>query len=361
MSRVNVTKSFLPPKEEYFAQLSRIWDSGILTNNGPLVIELEKKLQDYIQNPYLSYINNGTVAIQIALKAMDIKGSVITTPFSYCATTTSLIWEGIKPVFVDILPDDLNIDPDKIEAAIQADTTAILATHVYGNPCQVEKIEQIAKKHNLKVIYDAAHAFGVDYKGKSLLAYGDVSTCSFHATKVFHTIEGGSIVCNSLDLDKKIRLMRSFGHIQDEYYLSGINGKNSEFHAAMGLVNLGYLPKIIEGRKTVTRKYDQGLKWVNCVKPTEISSDISHNFAYYPIILNSEKTCLEIINALNSENIYPRRYFYPSLNTLPYLEKNYSCPNSESISNRVISLPLYPDLEDSIIEKTIDIVNRATA
>jgi dTDP-4-amino-4,6-dideoxygalactose transaminase len=357
LENIFVTKSFLPPIEEYNKFTKRIWDSGILTNNGPLVEELEAKLRSHINNPYLSYVGNGTIAIQIAIKALDLSGSIITTPFSYCATTTSILWENLQPIFVDVNVSDLNINADLIEASIRPDTTAILATHVYGNPCDVEKIEQIAKKHKLKVIYDAAHAFGVEYKGKSLLNYGDVSTCSFHSTKVFHTIEGGSIVCHSEEMHHKMRLYRSFGHIKDEYFSVGINGKSSEFHAAMGLVNLPYLPSIIAGREKVVRQYDTNLNFETLQKPTEIATDTKCNFAYYPVVLPTAELTNKVIAALNKEQIYPRRYFYPSLNTLSYLKNPESCPISEDVSLRVLSLPLYPELATSDVTRIIEIIN----
>lgn len=357
MEKIFVTKSFLPPKEEYDKAVSSIWENRILTNNGPLLVELEQKLSKKLGLPMLAVTNNGTIAIQLAIKALDLKGEIITTPFSYCATTTSILWENLKPVFVDINPIDLNINADLIEAAVTPETSAILATHVYGNPCDVEKIEAIAKKHNLKVIYDAAHAFGVEYKGKSLLAYGNLSTCSFHATKVFHTIEGGCVVCHDSELFDTIKLMRSFGHIKDDYYLAGINGKNSEFHAAMGLVNLNYVDEIIAGRKQVFRWYDALLNWDALVKPTEIASDLVHNFAYYPIILPSLDKTSEVIKALEKENVFPRRYFYPTLNNLDYIKDKNPCPVSENISPRVISLPLYPDLAEADVQRIAAVIN----
>jgi dTDP-4-amino-4,6-dideoxygalactose transaminase len=357
LENIFVTKSFLPPIEEYHQYTEKIWKSGILTNNGPLVEELEAKLRVYIDNPFFSYLGNGTIAIQIAIKALELTGSIITTPFSYCATTTAILWENLKPIFVDINSHDLNINADLIEAAIRPDTSAILATHVYGNPCEVEKIEQIAKKHNLKVIYDAAHAFGVTYKGKSLLNYGDMSTCSFHSTKVFHTIEGGSIVCHNEKMQNKIRLYRSFGHIKDEYFSVGINGKSSEFHAAMGLVNLPHLPKIIAGREIVVRQYDAGLNFELLYKPTETDQNTTYNFAYYPVVFPSAAVTNKVIEALGKQQIYPRRYFYPSLNTLTYLKKPESCPVSEDVSLRVLSLPLYPELDSKDVSRIIEIIN----
>ncbi len=355
--RINVTKSFLPPRQEYERMLERVWASEWLTNNGPLLVELEQKLQQKLDLPYLAITGNGTIAIQLAIKALDLSGEIITTPFSYCATTTSILWENLKPVFADINPEDLNINADQVESLITEKTTALLATHVYGNPCNVEKLEALGKKYGLKIIYDAAHAFGVEYNGRSLLAYGDVSTCSFHATKVFHTVEGGCVVCHDPGLYETIRLMRSFGHVQDEYFLPGVNGKNSEFHAAMGLVNLRHLDAIIAGRRQVFAIYDELLNWKKLYKPTERASDLVYNYAYYPVVLPDMTTTLQVIEALNRENIYPRRYFYPTLNTLKYVPVKYDCPVSEDISPRVISLPLYPDLDHEIVRKTARIIN----
>ena len=233
---IPVTKSFLPPIEDYIEYLKQIWDSNQLTNNGPLVKELEQKLKEYFDVKHLFFVSNGTIAEQIAIKAADLKGDIITTPFSYVATTSSIVWEGCQPVFVDIDPQTLCMNPDLIEDAITEKTTGIIPTHVYGIPCDVEKIQEIAEKHSLKVIYDAAHTFGGKYKGKSIASYGDISFLSFHATKVFHTVEGGAIITNDDELAHKISYMRNFGHNgPEDFWGVGINGNNSEFHAAMGL------------------------------------------------------------------------------------------------------------------------------
>jgi len=356
--RINVTQSFLPPIEEYQQYLLKIWDNKWLTNNGPLLLELEDKLKEYLNTENLLFVGNGTIALQIAIKAMELKGEIITTPFSYCATTTSILWENCQPVFVDINASDSNINVNLIEEAITEKTTAIMATHVYGLPCDVERIEEIANKYNLRVIYDAAHAFGVKYKNKSLLDYGDVSTCSFHATKVFHTIEGGCIISKDAVLHEKMLLYRSFGHLGDEYFSVGINGKNSEFHAAMGLANLPHLSEIIEGRKQVFSGYDAQLDFDKMYRPRFESEDFEYNYAYYPVVLKDEATTLQVIEALNKENIYPRRYFYPSLNKLPYLTDQASCPVSEEISLKVISLPLHPELEPEVVTKVSEIINQ---
>jgi dTDP-4-amino-4,6-dideoxygalactose transaminase len=340
---INVTKTFLPPMEEYINILQRAWDNAWLTNNGELLQELELKLKNYLAVDNLLFCSNGTIVLQLALKALGISKEVITTPFSYVATTNAILWEGCTPVFVDIKPDSLCIDESKIEAAITENTEAILATHVYGLPCNVNAIDAIAKKYNLKVIYDAAHAFGCRYLGKSLLNYGDVSTCSFHATKLFHTVEGGAVISNNNELNHKLFLYRSFGHIGDDYYTEGINAKNSEFHAAMGLAVLPYINQIIEGRKIVTEAYDSNLP-VGLIKPYTSETNFEYNYAYYPVIFESEEQLLRVKQHLAANGINTRRYFYPSLNKLPYLKIiSYSCPVSENISRRVLSLPLHPD------------------
>jgi dTDP-4-amino-4,6-dideoxygalactose transaminase len=354
---INVTKTFLPDKEEYLQYVSEIWDRGYLTNNGPVLQKLEAQLKDYLKVDHLYFCTNGTIVLQIAMKALEITGEVITTPFSYCATSNAILWEHCTPIFVDIDPKTFNINADLIEDSITSSTTAILATHVYGNPCDIEAIEKVAKKHNLKVIYDAAHAFGVNYKGRSLLSYGDMSTCSFHATKVFHTIEGGALISNHPELDRKLDMLRAFGHSGDEHYLfAGINGKNSEFHAAMGLVNLPHVPQIIEARKEVFAAYDSLLNWDILYKPV-ISEDIDYNYAYYPVVFPSEKIMFKVMDALRIENVVPRRYFYPSLNTLSFMPRQIACPVSEDISVRVLSLPLYVGLPYADIARISGIIN----
>lgn len=354
---INVTKSFLPPIEEYQDKIKGIWENTWLTNNGPLVRELEDKLKDYLGVKNLLYVTNGTIALQIAIKALNLKGEIITTPFSYCATTTSILWENVKPVFVDIEADTYNIDADLIEQAITDKTSAILATHVYGRPCDVEKIEKIAKKYNLKVIYDGAHCFGATYFDKSVLSFGDVTTCSFHATKVFHTIEGGCVICKDDELVTTLAHYRSFGHKNDDYFMIGINAKNSEFHAAMGLCNLPRVADIIEKRKVISEKYNELLDWSKLKQPKQDIEGFVYNYAYYPILLPSEQKLIEVTEALKKEAIVPRRYFYPSLNQLPYLDFYNPCPVSEKMSVAALSLPLYYDLDLKDVERISKIVN----
>lgn len=355
---IQVTKSFLPDIEQYKKYIDGIWDRGWLTNNGPLVKQLEIELQSFLSVKNLLFVGNGTIAIQIAIKALELEGEIITTPFSYCATTTSILWENCTPVFVDVESNTYNINADLIEAAITDKTCAILATHVYGNPCEVEKIEAIANKYNLKVVYDAAHGFGATYKGKSVLSFGDISTCSFHATKVFHSVEGGCIICKDDELYDKMYKYRSFGHINDDYFTIGINGKNSEFHAAMGLCNLPRVDEIIASRKVSCEIYDRLLDWSKLTKPMSQIADFQYNYAYYPVILPSEKALLNVKDALAKVEIYPRRYFYPSLNQLPYIQNYSPCPVSESASQRALSLPLFFDMDESLILQISQIVNQ---
>lgn len=353
-----VTRTFLPPKEEYQKYLDEIWESHWLTNNGPILQKLEAELKTFLDYQNFLYVSNGTIAIQLAIKALDLKGEIITTPYSYCATTTSILWENCKPVFVDINEHDLNINADLIEAKITDKTEAIIATHVYGNPCDIDKIEAIGKKYGIAVIYDAAHAFGANLRGKSVLNYGDVSTCSFHATKVFHTIEGGSVMCNDSQLFEKLKLYRSFGHVNDDYYSQGINAKNSEFHAAMGLANLPYLKGNISKRRQISELYDSLLDFDKLFKPVSQEADFEYNYAYYPVVLENAEVTDQVIDNLKAENIYPRRYFYPSLNKLDYVHSNDYCPVSESVVHRVLSLPLYPDLAGDDVKRISQIINK---
>jgi len=341
---IQVTVPYLPPKEEFNKYIDGIWDRKWLTNMGPLASNLEMSLKEYLNVKHLLFVTNGTIALQIAIKALELKGEIITTPFSFVATSSSIVWEGCSPVFVDIDKNSLNIDATKIEAAITGKTSAILATHVYGNPCDVEAIQAIADKHKLKVIYDGAHAFGVNVKGKSIFEYGDIATCSLHATKLYHSIEGGLVITKDSDLLKKMAYMRNFGFSSAESYAEvGINGKNSEFHAAMGLANLAHFYKILEKRKILTERYDEKLKSLKAVKPVWHKNSQS-NYSYYPLVFKSESQLLKTIEGLKLNEIFGRRYFYPSLaSCLPYLEsQNFEI--TDNVSERVFCLPLYYDL-----------------
>ena len=346
---IQVTEPFLPPYEDYQELLSGVWNRNWLTNNGPLIKELELRLSEYLDLKNLCMVNNGTIALQFAIKVLDLQGEIITTPFSYVATTSSIFWEGCTPVFADIDPFTFNLDPGKIEAAITSRTTGILATHVFGNPCDIEAIKEIADHYQLKIIYDAAHAFGSTYKGRSVFHQGDVSVTSFHATKLFHTIEGGAVVADDPELIKRIKLMRNFGHNGPEKFLGvGINGKNSEVHAAMGLCNLKYVDQILDKRRTQCNLYRQLLAG-NQLQFQAINSHCDYNHAYFPILFKNEKQLLSTLNTLNVRNIFPRRYFYPSLTNLDYVSK-YDLPIAESIAERILCLPLYHRLTNEEIE-----------
>jgi dTDP-4-amino-4,6-dideoxygalactose transaminase len=353
---IYVTKAFLPPLEEYQKYLEQIWDNGQLTNSGPLHEQFEKEVAEYLRlGTPLKFVANGTLALQVALRALDItEGEIITTPFSYVATTSSILWEHCTPVFVDIDESTLNIDPNGIEMAITEKTKAILAVHVFGNPCDVEAIQAVADKHGLKVIYDAAHAFGVRYKDESILEYGDVSTLSFHATKLFHTIEGGAVIARDKTVADKVDLIRRFGHQGDNHKMLGINAKASEFQAAMGLLNLQYVEGLIGRRKVVSEQYD--LRLAGLVERPVVSPSATYNFAYHPIILRDTQELQNVIKALNDRNVFPRRYFYPSLNKLPYIEQGVPQPISESIASRILCLPLYDSLDGDTVNKISDVV-----
>ncbi|MEO6721258.1 MAG: DegT/DnrJ/EryC1/StrS family aminotransferase [Ferruginibacter sp.] len=353
---INVTKTYLPPFEEYTALLKRAWDKGWITNSGDLAQELERKLKDYLAVENLLFTCNGTIVLQMALKVLNITKEVITTPFSYVATTNVILWEGCTPVFVDIDPLSLCIDAAKIEAAITADTEAILATHVYGIPCDIEAIDAIAKKYNLKVIYDAAHAFGCTYKDKSLLSYGDISTCSFHATKVFHTGEGGCIIANDAEISGQLYLQRGFGHIGDDYFCVGINAKSSEMHAAMGLCVLPKVQEIIKGREIIFNLYSSLLNLEKIQLPV-FDRNLQYNYAYYPVVFQAGEVLEKVRAQLLKQGISTRRYFYPSLNQLPFIDKMQSCPVSEDVSKRVLSLPLFADLPEADVCRIANVIN----
>lgn len=354
---IPVTKTFLPPIELYQQFVQRAFNNAWLTNRGELVLELEKKLKDFLGVSNIIITNNGTVPIQIALKLLGKGGEVITTPFSYVATTSSIVWENCTPVFVDIHPEYLTIDESKIEAAITDKTTCILATHVYGNPCNVDAIAKIAKKYGLKVIYDAAHAFGVMFENHTIFQYGDVSTCSFHATKIFHTAEGGAMFCNDQELHQRLYYHHNFGHNGPlEFHGLGINGKISELQAAMGLAVLPSMDEVLTKRKAVVEAY-RSLIDQSKVSLLKIRPGTAWNNSYFPVIFKSEKDLLKVQQELNSQNIFPRRYFYPSLNKLPYVNAP-AMPVSEHIAERVMCLPLYVGLSIDDIQRIAEIINR---
>nr|WP_299034089.1 DegT/DnrJ/EryC1/StrS family aminotransferase [uncultured Tenacibaculum sp.] len=354
---IPVNKPFLPPIDDYREIVASIWERQWLTNMGPLSNQLERDLQDYLKINNLLFVTNGTVAIQMAIKALDLKGEIITTPFSFIATTSSIVWEGCEPVFVDIEEDTFNIDASKIEAAITPKTSAILATHVYGNPCDVYKIEEIAKKYKLKIIYDAAHAFNVEVEGKSIFEFGDISTCSLHATKLFHSTEGGLIISKTEEVFEKVKSMRNFG-FETAYSFKelGINAKNSEFHAGMGLVNLRYIKNVLDKRESLAKKYDESLN-LNLLTKVKWFRGATQNYAYYPIVFRTEEELLRCMSYLEKKQIFTRRYFYPSLSdNLPYLEKK-QMKVTENIAKRVLCLPFYYDLMIEEVEKIAYYIN----
>ena len=355
---IPVTKPFLPPFEEYDSFVKDIWQRQWLTNNGPLVNELELRIKDYLELPHFLFLTNGTIALQMAIKALELKGEIITTPFSFVATTSSVLWEGCTPVFADIEVDTLNIDPIKIREKITPQTSAILATHVFGNPCKIDEIEAIAKEFNLKVIYDASHCFGVKYKGKSIFHYGDISTVSFHATKLFHTIEGGGVFTMDPALLKKLAYIRNFGFDGPEKFaLVGINGKNSEFHAAMGVTNLKYIGDILEKRKSGYLHYKEALQDKG-VRFQKIEKETIYNHSYFPIVLESEALLKKVEKYFNDNLIFPRRYFHPSLNSTSIVPYS-ACPISEQVSSTILCLPLYHQLSTEEMNFIIRIFLRA--
>ncbi len=346
---IPVTKPFKTPLSELNLHLIDIWNSELYTNNGPKLLKLESELKNHLKVPNVIFLCNGTIALQIAIKALELKGEIITTPFSYVATTNSIIWEGCDPVFVDIEKETLNIDTNLIEKRITTKTSAILATHVFGNPCNISEIDRIAKKYKLKVIYDGAHAFGVKYKGKSIYNYGDIATCSTHATKLFHTVEGGFIVSMNNRLVKKINFLRNFGHNGPyDFALAGINGKNSEIHASIGLVNLKHIKSNILRRKKISNYYSKLLSPL--VEDKFIRTINSENYSYYPILIFSKSKIIKIIEELQKKGVMTRQYFKPSLNTLNYLKNNDQCEVSNQICERILCLPIYDLLQETDVE-----------
>lgn len=352
---IPVTKPYLPEKAKYFDLLSEIWDRNYLTNQGPVAVELEAKIEEFLGCRPLQYVTNGTMALQLAIRALQLTGEIITTPYSYVATTSAILWEQCEPVFVDVLPNG-NINPELLEQAISSKTSAILATHVYGVPCDVDAIHLIAKKYGLKVIYDAAHAFGVQYKGQSLYNFGDLSTASFHATKIFHTVEGGAIFSSSEELRKKISLLRAFGHINDNHYCLGINGKQSELHAAMGLSILPDFDDLKSERAKIFEVYLKNLS--DCVQfvHAKIPNDVAYNYAYVPVLLPKSVNTEDFCKNCYAQGVNVRRYFYPSLNTLPYIHKRVSLKQAEELASRAICIPIFNGMSMDEVHKVIETI-----
>ena len=362
---INVTSPVLPPLEEFIPMLEDIWESKWLTNNGKYHQEFEKALADYLGVPYISIFSNGTLALITALQCFKITGEVITTPYSFVASSHALHWNGIEPVFADIDPVSLNLDPNKIEAAITSKTTAIMPVHVYGNPCDVKAIQNIADTYGLKVIYDAAHAFSVDVNGDSVLNYGDISILSFHATKVFNTIEGGAIICRDEATKKRIDYLKNFGFAGETKVIGpGINAKMNELQAAYGLLQLKSIDISIVKRKNITKLYRNLLGDVKGISFLEDMEGVKHNYSYFPIFVDEKeygKSRDYLYEELKKHNIFGRRYFYPLISQFPI----YSCLPSasadnlqvaETITKQVICLPIYPDLTKKVINYIFEII-----
>jgi len=361
---IYVTQPEMPPLDEFISYISKIWDNKILTNGGPFHAELEAKLCDYLGVEHISLFSNGTLALVTALQALRITGEVITTPYSFVATAHSLLWNGIKPVFVDIDKKSLNINPCAIESAITPKTSAIMPVHCYGRPCDVREIQKLADTYNLKVIYDAAHSFGVQSEQGSILRYGDLSVLSFHATKVFNTFEGGAIVCADAKMKKRIDYLKNFGFADETTVVApGINGKMSEINAAFGLLQLNYVTENIKRRKAINDNYIQKLNDVRGVFCPMKDIDYSSNYSYFPIMIGEDygKTRDELYQYLKDNLVYARRYFYPLITDFPMYRGLPSAsienlPVAKSASNRVLCLPIYPALTNSEQDKIVDLI-----
>lgn len=359
-----VTQPNLPDLDEFTKVLKEIWDNKWLTNNGKFHQEFERKLADYLGVKYISLFSNGTLALIIALQELGIKDEVITTPYSFVATTHALHWNGITPVFCDIDPVYGNIDVDKIEQHITPKTSAILPVHVYGNPVDVEKMQSVADKHNLKILYDAAHAFGIKKNGESILNFGDLSILSFHATKTFNTVEGGAIICHDLETKKRIDYMKNFG-FQDEVSVigPGINAKMNEIIAAYGILQLKDIDEQIAKRKTVSDKYRKALKNIKGIRLIPEVEELQHNYSYFPIFVEESFGMRrdELYEYLKDNNIFGRRYFYPLISDFPMYRSLKSAnsknlPIAKQLANKVICLPIYPELKEDIVERIISLI-----
>lgn len=365
--KIMVTKSFLPPFEEYSKEIEKIWETSWLTNMGPLHETFKNQLEKYLKVEYLTLVSNGHLALEIGLKALDLPkdGEVITTPFTFASTTHAIVNSGLKPVFCDIEMKTYNIDVEKIEALITDKTVAIMPVHVFGNPCNIKKIEHIAKKHKLKIFYDAAHAFGVEVERKGIGTFGDISMFSLHATKVFNSIEGGVLTYNDVQLQKKLRLLKNFGITGPETVEAiGINCKMNEFQAAMGIVNLRYIDEQIQKRKIVTERYRRNLKEIQGIHYIEDLESVKHNYSYFPIIIDENvfgKTRDQLFEELKEYNVFTRKYFYPLIIDFNCYKEQYTnvkLPNAKYISDRVLTLPIYGDLSMEIVDYICDVIKK---
>lgn len=361
---IYVTQPYLPPLEEFIPYLQQIWDKKILTNGGPFHQQLEAALGDYLGVEHIALFTNATVALVTALQALRVTGEVITTPYSFVATSHSLLWNGIKPVFVDIDPQTLNLDPAKIEAAITPQTTAIMPVHCYGHPCDVEAIQKIADNYNLKIIYDAAHAFGVQDEGGSVLRHGDLSVLSFHATKVFNTFEGGAIVCPDAKTKQRLDHLKNFGFVDETTVVApGINGKMSEFNAALGLLQLKHIDQALQRRAEIDALYRQRLAGVPGIRCLESAGEKIANHAYFPILVDTTYPLSRdaLYARLKQHGIHPRRYFYPLISDFPMYRGLPSAhpgnlPVATTAAQQVLCLPIYPALEAAELDAIIDLV-----
>lgn len=365
--KIMVTKSFLPPFEEYSKEIEKIWETSWLTNMGPLHETFKNQLEKYLKVKHLTLTSNGHLALEIGLKALDLPkgGEVITTPFTFASTTHAIVNSGLKPVFCDIEMKTFNIDVEKIEALITDKTVAIMPVHVFGNPCNMKKIEVIAKKYKLKTFYDAAHAFGVEVEGKGIGTFGDISMFSLHATKVFNSIEGGVLTYNNVQLQKKLRLLKNFGITGPETVEAvGINCKMNEFQAAMGVINLRYIDEQIQKRKIVTERYRRNLKEIQGIYYIEDLENIKHNYSYFPIIIDENifgKTRDQLFNELKEYNVFTRKYFYPLIIDFDCYKEEYGqieLPKANYISNRVLTLPIYGDLSMELVDYICDVIKK---
>jgi dTDP-4-amino-4,6-dideoxygalactose transaminase len=367
-SRVNVTRPFLPPLSGFLSSLEEIWASGVLTNGGIFHQRLERALVEYLGVANLALVSNGTLGLLTALQALRVTGEVITTPYSFVATSHSLLWNGLRPIFVDIEPESLNIDPEKIEAAITPRTTAILAVHCYGRPCDVDRIQAIADAHNLKVIYDAAHAFGVEDEGGSILRHGDMSVLSFHATKVFNTFEGGAIVCHDEKTKKRIDNLKNFGFVDEVTVVApGINGKMTEINSAFGLLQLQHIEDVLIKRADIDQRYRIGLAGVRGLRCLDVSSIRKYNYSYFPVLVGPEFAILrdELYSVLRQSEIFARRYFYPLITSFP-MYRGYRSARAENLpvafdaAQRILCLPIYPDLSNDDVDRVIDVIRQCS-
>lgn len=356
-NEINVNKPSLAPIEEYTEILQSAWESGVLTHNGPLVQQLEQQLAERLKVKNIVAVTNGTIALQLAIRTLNLQGEIITTPFTWIATTSAIQWENCTPVYTDIDPSTFNIDPSLIEAQVTENTCAIMPVHVFSNPCDIEAIEDIARKYNLKVIYDAAHAMWTNFQGKSVLEFGDISATSFHATKIFNTGEGGACVAKNVENHEKLKRLRFFGHNDEKNIVDyGCNGKMTEVHAALGLANLKYINEVLANRKQLYKRYEENLGSLDSVTFQKYNNE-TYNYSYMPIVLKNESLLQQVVKTLEGHDILARRYFYPSLNTISTIAPYKFNPVSEDIARRILCLPLYYKLPIKEVDRICELIH----